>query len=139
VTKSACEGTAGSTWYASESPGGGVTPGRPPSAVRSVSAASHTDGSKAIVSFEAPLDSGGLTITGYKVYAYTGGPPTSSNTPATLNSVSVWTGALSPITVSGTTDGTQYWFSARAVNTLRDVNSGEGDISYAGGAQASVT
>ena len=91
------------------------------------------------MSFEAPLDSGGLTITGYNVYAYTSAPTTSSNTPATLNSVSVWTGALSPITVSGTTDGTQYWFSARAVNTLRDVNSGEGDISYAGGAQASVT
>jgi alpha-tubulin suppressor-like RCC1 family protein len=58
----------------------------------------------ATVSFTAPSDTGGATITGYTVTASPGGLTA--------------TGSGSPITVSGLTNGTAYTFTVKATNSV---------------------
>lgn len=61
---------------------------------------------QAAVSFTAPTDDGGSPITSYTVTASPGG--------------ATGTGASSPITVTGLTDGTPYTFTVHATNALGD-------------------
>ncbi|WP_207708939.1 S-layer homology domain-containing protein, partial [Heliomicrobium gestii] len=57
---------------------------------------------QAIITFTAPMDNGGSPITGYEVIASPGNV--------------VVTGATSPITVTGLTNGTSYTFTVKAIN-----------------------
>ena len=82
---------------------------------------SHPDGGATIVSFDAPTDDGGHTVHTYTVRAYS---ETGATTLQTLDAQTEWTGALSPITVPGTVDGTEYFFTVTADNTVADVNTG---------------
>jgi len=59
------------------------------------------------VVFTAPADNGGATITSYTATAFIGGSPTAITA----------TGATSPITVSGLTNGTSYTFKVKATNS----------------------
>ena len=93
------------------------------------SAVTHPSGKAAIVSFDAPLDDGGHTITSYAVFAYAASTLGSA---LTIGGVSSWSGALSPITVPGVQDGTDYWFTVKATNLIADVNTGTGAESTAG-------
>ena len=76
------------------------------------------------MSFEPPLDDGGHTVHTYTVRAYD-----SSDNLQTLDAQTEWTGALSPITVPGTVDGTEYFFAVTGDNTVADVATGEGAAS----------
>jgi hypothetical protein len=76
----------------------------PPTAV----SATATDG-QASVSFTAPANDGGTAITGYTVTAAPGGAHAS--------------GAVSPITVTGLTNGTAYTFTVTATNGATSVAS----------------
>jgi hypothetical protein len=60
----------------------------------------------ASVSFTAPVNDGGSTITGYTV----------TSTPDNITA----TGASSPIVVTGLTNGTSYTFTVRATNAVGD-------------------
>ena len=124
VTEATCVATAGNTWYDSTGPHGGVAPGSVPGAPFVTGAATHPSGEATIVSFSAPVDSGGHTITGYTVYAWSNTGATTPPGGMTLNSATEWTGALSPITVPGTVDGTAYFFTVKADNTVADVSTG---------------
>jgi hypothetical protein len=68
---------------------------------------------KAVVSFTPPVNDGGDAITGYVV----------TSTPGGLTG----TGAASPITVNGLTNGTAYTFTVHAINGIG--NSVESDAS----------
>ena len=59
---------------------------------------------QSIVSFTAPTDTGGLSITGYTVTSSTGGITA--------------TGSSSPITITGLTNGTAYTFTVTATNAI---------------------
>ena len=111
-------------WYEAHDPHGGVAPGAVPGSPTVSSVVSHPDGGATIVSFEPPTDDGGHTVHTYTVRAYDG-----SSNQQTLDAQTEWTGALSPITVPGTVDGTAYFFAVTADNTLADVNTGEGAAS----------
>ena len=106
-------------WYEANDPHGGVAPGAVPTAPTVSSVVSHPDGGATIVSFEPPLDDGGHTVHTYTVRAYD-----SSDNLQTLDAQTEWTGALSPITVPGTVDGTEYFFAVTGDNTVADVATG---------------
>ena len=83
------------------------------------------------MSFTAPADSGGHTIIKYGVQAYT-------DSGATTTHGSVVYGDASPITVTGLTDGTDYYFTVLAVNSWSTLvvgsveevpGAGDGDVS----------
>ncbi|WP_166243357.1 S-layer homology domain-containing protein [Paenibacillus turpanensis] len=79
-----------------------VTPAGVPGAPTLITA-SAGDG-QATISFTAPSDHGGSPITGYEV----------SSSPGNV----VVTGAESPITLTGLTNGTTYTFTVRAINKV---------------------
>jgi large repetitive protein len=89
------------TGPASAPPSSPVTPAGPPGAPTNVSAV--TGNAQAIVSFTAPADNGGATITSYTVTSSPGGITAS--------------GSASPITVTGLTNGTAYTFTVTATNS----------------------
>lgn len=70
-----------------------------------IGTASYTAGGSASVSFSAPANNGGSTITGYKIYA---------------NGVFKTTVANSPASITGLSDGTLYQFTVVAVNGSGD-------------------
>ena len=119
VTEAACIATEGSVWYDAYDPHGGVAPGAVPGAPTVSSVVSHPDGDATIVSFEPPMDDGGHTVHTYTVRAY---QETGVDT-LTLDAQTE-DGCLSPITVPGTVDGTEYFFTVTADNTVADVNTG---------------
>ena len=57
---------AGRTWYEAHDVYGGVAPGSVPTVPTAVSAKTTVDGGAVEVSFSAPTDHGGHTLTGYK-------------------------------------------------------------------------
>lgn len=73
-----------------------------PGAPTSVSATAGN--AQATVTFTAPVDDGGATITGYRVTSSPGGITA--------------TGASSPITITGLTNGTSYTFTVAAQNSI---------------------
>ena len=90
-----------------------------------MSAASHPQGSAALVTFSAPTDSGGLTLT-YTAYGYTDSGASSDHS---YGGASSWSSPTSPITVPGMTNGVNYWFRVLATNTEVDViGSGPGTL-----------
>ena len=89
-----------------------VTPAAVPSVPTNVTA--NAGNGQATVTFEAPISDGGSTITEYTV--------TSSNG-------NTQTGASSPITVTGLTNGTAYTFTVTAKNVMG--TSGESSVSNA--------
>ena len=80
-----------------------VGPATVPGAPTSASATSSSSG-QATISFTPPVSDGGSAITSYKVTSSTGGNFAS--------------GAASPITVSGLTNGTAYTFTVNATNAV---------------------
>ena len=86
-----------------------------PNAPTNVSATAGN--AQATVSFTAPTNDGGSSITGYTV----------TSNPGSLTA----TGSASPITVTGLTNGTSYTFTVKATNAVGD--------SSASGASSSVT
>ena len=114
-TQAQCTAVTGSTWYASHDVYGGVSPGSTPSAPTSVSATTADGGGAVLVSFSAPTDDGGHELGTYTVYAYSSLADAVEGTTnrATLSSQSEWTGTSSPIKVTGTQDGTAYWFRVK--------------------------
>lgn len=86
-------------WWFFHGAGSGVTvPGAPTNAVAT---AGDTE---ATVTFTAPASDGGSAITGYRV----------TSTPGSITA----TGASSPITVTGLTNGTAYTFTVAATNAI---------------------
>ena len=81
-----------------------VTPRTVPDAPTGVSVAAGNE--QAVVSFTAPTNNGGSAITGYTVTVWEDGGATGIDA----------TGAASPITVVGLTNGTAYTFTVRATN-----------------------
>jgi hypothetical protein len=81
-----------------------VTPGTVPGAPTGVSAAAGDK--QAVVSFTAPLDQGGVPITGYQI--------------RDLDGNIVATGTTSPITVSNLQNGRSYIFVVHAINQHGD-------------------
>lgn len=79
-----------------------ATPGIVPGAPGNVNAVAGEG--NAVVSFEAPDDNGGSSITGYEVTSSPGGI--------------VAAGTESPITVTGLTNGTAYTFTVKAINAV---------------------
>ena len=112
VTSTACV-SAGKTWYDAEDAHGGVAPGTAPSAPTITSVATHPDGGATIVSFSAPADDGGLTVSGYRVEAFAG---SSGGSALTIGSAAYWSGSSSPITVTGTDDGTCLLYTSDAAD-----------------------
>ena len=118
-SSSVCTGSATATpptayWVTADQVHGGVSPGRPPAQPRGVSASAHpTDPQGAIVSFSAPADDGGHTIISYTVGAYTANTGTGASPAADFTGA----GDSSPITVTGLTAGTAYYFNVRATNS----------------------
>ena len=90
------------------SPSNSITPATVPDAPTSPTVVPGN--LEATVSFEAPINNGGSAITGYTVTSNPGGITAS--------------GASSPITVTGLTNGTAYTFTVTATNDV-----GEGDSS----------
>jgi hypothetical protein len=89
---------------------------------------SHPDGGATLVYFDPPADAGGHTVYEYVVRAYSEVGATNLQT---LDAQTEWTGALSPITVPGTADGTEYFFTVTADNTVADVSTGVSAASVA--------
>ena len=87
VTSAACVAVTGNTWYAPEDPHGGVAPGTAPSAPTITSVVAHPDGGATIVSFSAPADDGGVTVGGYRVYAFAA---SSGGSALTIGSAAYW-------------------------------------------------
>ena len=79
-----------------------VTPATPPGAPTSVAAVRGPG--EAVVSFLAPVSNGGAAITSYTVTSSPGGVTA--------------TGASSPITITGLTNGTSYTFTVTATNAV---------------------
>ena len=65
-------------------------------------------------------------MSGYRVEAFAG---SSGGSALTIGSAAYWSGSSSPITVTGTDDGTAYHFEVKADNTVADVLSGLGTAS----------
>lgn len=72
----------------------------------------------ASVSFTAPFNDGGTVITGYTVSVYEGNATVATATTS---------GSVSPITVNGLLDDTNYHFTVHATNAVGD--SIESDVS----------
>ena len=120
-------------WKAAHDPQGGVAPGTTPTVPTDVSAVTHPGGKAAIVTFSAPTDDGGHTLT-YTVKAWTNSAGNQPSGGFTYGGVTTWSSPTSPITVPGMTNGVQYWFNVLASNTVVDVvASGDGSLSSVAG------
>ncbi|MEC0090461.1 S-layer homology domain-containing protein [Paenibacillus macquariensis] len=87
-----------------------VTPATVPAAPTNISAVAGNG--QATVTFTAPADNGGSAVTGYEV----------TSSPGNV----VVTGAVSPITLTGLTNGTSYTFTVKAINGIgKSVSSAE--------------
>ena len=110
-----------------------MAPGTTPTVPTDVSAVTHPGGKAAIVTFSAPTDDGGHTLT-YTVKAWTNSAGNQPSGGFTYGGVTTWSSPTSPITVPGMTNGVQYWFNVLASNTVVDVvASGDGSLSSVAG------
>jgi hypothetical protein len=86
----------------------GTYPGVPQNLIASLPAIYGN--TTAVVSWNAPTSNGGLPITGYQIYK--------QSSESSYQLVSVTTSASSPYTVTGLTNGVEYQFIVRAINSI---------------------